>query len=423
MHESTVSRVTNEKYVQTPRGVLPLKFFFSSALSTASGEDASARSIRAKLQKMVGEERPREAAHRPADRAPVPGAGHPDRPPHRRQVPRPARHPAGPDAEAGMTHSRRRAGGRQRARPGQGRGGEPSRVRPPLRRGAAARPGSAFEVDRGGRRLARRDRARCSASLRREYPFLRVVTHRRQRGIADALRSAGEVAARRHLRLLSRRPAVPARGHPRPWCARSSTARPTSSPAPSRASTRRPSCRRVYNRLCRWLFGVRVTDLNSVKAYRREVMDDVPLRPDWHRYMVVIAAADGFRLDLAPGAAASARAPASRSSTGRGFRSACSTSSRSGSSSASAGSRCSSSASPARSLFIVGFLAGIVALVLRFGYGIGFRPLLNLVETMVISGIALFGFGFVGEMIAGMREEKREVLAPLARLAKRRPRD
>ncbi|MGE0553792.1 MAG: RNA polymerase factor sigma-54 [Gemmatimonadales bacterium] len=56
MHESTVSRVTNEKFVQTPRGVLPLKFFFSSALSTASGEDASARSIRAKLQKMVHEE-------------------------------------------------------------------------------------------------------------------------------------------------------------------------------------------------------------------------------------------------------------------------------------------------------------------------------------------------------------------------------
>jgi RNA polymerase sigma-54 factor len=56
MHESTVSRVTNEKFVQTPRGVLPLKFFFSSALSTASGEDASARSIRAKLEKMVSEE-------------------------------------------------------------------------------------------------------------------------------------------------------------------------------------------------------------------------------------------------------------------------------------------------------------------------------------------------------------------------------
>ncbi len=58
MHESTVSRVTNEKWVQTPRGVLPLKFFFSSALSTTSGEDASARSIRAQIEKLVGEESP-----------------------------------------------------------------------------------------------------------------------------------------------------------------------------------------------------------------------------------------------------------------------------------------------------------------------------------------------------------------------------
>src|SRR5215212_3297935 len=46
MHESTVSRVTNEKYVQTPRGVLPLKFFFSSGLSTTGGEDVSARGSR-----------------------------------------------------------------------------------------------------------------------------------------------------------------------------------------------------------------------------------------------------------------------------------------------------------------------------------------------------------------------------------------
>ena len=58
MHESTVSRVTNEKYVQTPRGVLPLKFFFSSALSTTTGEDASARAIKAQIQKLVDEEDP-----------------------------------------------------------------------------------------------------------------------------------------------------------------------------------------------------------------------------------------------------------------------------------------------------------------------------------------------------------------------------
>jgi hypothetical protein len=66
-------------------------------------------------------------------------------------------------------------------------------------------------------------------------------------------------------------------------------------------------------------------------------------------------------------------------------------------------------------LFVVGLLAGVVALVLRFGYGIGFRPLLNLVETMVISGIALFGFGFVAELIAGQREEVRELAQELRR--------
>ncbi|GAC1657115.1 MAG: RNA polymerase factor sigma-54 [Gemmatimonadaceae bacterium] len=56
MHESTVSRVTNEKFVQTPRGVLPLKFFFSSGLSTTAGEDVSARGIKAQIQKLVADE-------------------------------------------------------------------------------------------------------------------------------------------------------------------------------------------------------------------------------------------------------------------------------------------------------------------------------------------------------------------------------
>ena len=59
MHESTVSRVTNEKFVQTPRGVLPLKFFFSSGLSTTAGEDVSARGIKAQIQKLVADEDPR----------------------------------------------------------------------------------------------------------------------------------------------------------------------------------------------------------------------------------------------------------------------------------------------------------------------------------------------------------------------------
>ncbi len=66
MHESTVSRVTNEKFVQTPRGVLPLKYFFSSGLSTTGGEDVSARGIKAQIQKLVEDE---DAKHPLTDQA------------------------------------------------------------------------------------------------------------------------------------------------------------------------------------------------------------------------------------------------------------------------------------------------------------------------------------------------------------------
>jgi RNA polymerase sigma-54 factor len=60
MHESTVSRVTNEKFVQTPRGVFRLKFFFSSGLSTEEGEDVSARGVKARIQELIDGETPEE---------------------------------------------------------------------------------------------------------------------------------------------------------------------------------------------------------------------------------------------------------------------------------------------------------------------------------------------------------------------------
>ena len=58
MHESTISRVTTNKYMHTPRGVFEFKYFFSSHLSTADGEDQSSTSVRAKIRKMVGAENP-----------------------------------------------------------------------------------------------------------------------------------------------------------------------------------------------------------------------------------------------------------------------------------------------------------------------------------------------------------------------------
>ncbi len=58
MHESTVSRVTKNKYVQTPRGVFPLKYFFSAGLDTDGGEEVAAKAVKEMIQEIIAGEDP-----------------------------------------------------------------------------------------------------------------------------------------------------------------------------------------------------------------------------------------------------------------------------------------------------------------------------------------------------------------------------
>ena len=60
MHESTISRVTTQKYMHTPRGIFELKFFFSSHVSTDTGGECSSTAIRALIKKLVAAENPRK---------------------------------------------------------------------------------------------------------------------------------------------------------------------------------------------------------------------------------------------------------------------------------------------------------------------------------------------------------------------------
>lgn len=60
MHESTISRVTNKKYMLTPRGIFELKYFFSSHVGTAGGGECSSTAIRALIKKLVAAENPRK---------------------------------------------------------------------------------------------------------------------------------------------------------------------------------------------------------------------------------------------------------------------------------------------------------------------------------------------------------------------------
>ena len=60
MHESTISRVTTQKYMHTPRGIYELKYFFSSHVFMKSGAECSSTAIRALLKKMIAAENPQK---------------------------------------------------------------------------------------------------------------------------------------------------------------------------------------------------------------------------------------------------------------------------------------------------------------------------------------------------------------------------
>ena len=58
MHESTVSRVTSNKYAHTPQGIYELKYFFSTAVATTDGDTVAAESIRNRIRQLIQSENP-----------------------------------------------------------------------------------------------------------------------------------------------------------------------------------------------------------------------------------------------------------------------------------------------------------------------------------------------------------------------------
>ena len=247
-----------------------------------------------------------------------------------------------------------------------------------------------------------------------KHPFVKVVTHRTQRGIADALKSGADVARGRVLVY------YPADLQYLPGDIPALVGPILEGQADVVTGTKQGSYNKrfvsgIYNTLCRWLFGVRVKDLNSVKAYRREIMEVVPMRPDWHRFMVVIAASQGFRLAERPVPVHPRRAGSSKFGVGRipvGVLDLMSV-----------WFQLRFGRKPmlffgifGAALFLAGLLVGAIALYLRYGPPhVGFRPLLDLIMVLVISGVVLFGFGFVGELLAGLREEMRALERELQR--------
>ncbi len=60
MHESTISRVTTNKYVHTPQGIFELKFFFNSGINRTDGDEIASESVKSKIKDIIGGEDPRK---------------------------------------------------------------------------------------------------------------------------------------------------------------------------------------------------------------------------------------------------------------------------------------------------------------------------------------------------------------------------
>ncbi len=165
----------------------------------------------------------------------------------------------------------------------------------------------------------------------------------------------------------------------------------------------------TYNFLSRLLFDVPVHDLNSMKAYRREILNAVHLRHDWHRFFVVLAYDRGYRVgeidvELLP------RRHGKSKYTGFwrvivGLLDLLSVKFL-----ISLGKKpMTVFGTGGIVLFALGFITGLIALYYRFALYQGYRPLLYLVSLFVLSGVLLFTLGFLTELLGQLFERLERI--------------
>ncbi len=245
------------------------------------------------------------------------------------------------------------------------------------------------------------------AELIRRYSFLRTVRHRARRGIADALRSGyhearGDILVFYPADLQFKPEDIPRLVAP------ILDDRSDMVTGYKQGHYDKAFVSGIYNRLSRALFRVPVRDLNNVKAYRRIIMDEQPVRPDWHRFMIVLAHAKGYTVSEVPVPVYPRHAGKSKFGLSRipvgvldllavwfelrfaqkpllafGMLGA--------------------------GLFALGVLSGLVAVTELLIMGVGLRWVWTLIQTCLLLGSIFFATGLLGEQIAATRAEQAEL--------------
>ena len=235
------------------------------------------------------------------------------------------------------------------------------------------------------------------------WPNLRVLRHRANLGKTEALVTAAEASDRTYLVLfdadLQHRPEEIPR-----FLAKLQegwdmvTGRKV-------GTYQKPLVSGVYNWLSRRIFRVPVSDLNSMKAFRREAVEELPMRHDWHRFFVVLAHSRGYSvteidIELYPRVAGVSKY-SGRFRVFAGLMDLLSV-----------WFLLIFSRKPmilfgfsGFALIVAGLLVGAVAFYLRFVEGLGFRPLLYLVILLETVGFVLVGVGLMAEMVAQLHHE------------------
>ncbi len=248
---------------------------------------------------------------------------------------------------------------------------------------------------------------RLLTDLAARYPFLRTVRHRARRGIADALRS-GYLVARGDILVF-----YPADLQFRPEDIPRLVAPILADESDMVTGYKQGKYEKafvsgIYNGLSRLLFDVPVRDLNNVKAYRREIMEEQPVRPDWHRYMIVLAHARGYTVSeipvaLHPRHAGRSKFGLSRIPIGVLDMLAVWFELRFGQKPLLAFGMMGAA------LFAIGVIAGLVAVGILLVSGVGLRWVWTLIQTCLVLGSVFFATGLLGEQIAVTRAEQREL--------------